>query len=106
EVVAGNFVTPDALVVAATTQTQRHEAIDEQTREHVVAIAKVFVVWIGEGGHRIVLAADGDGDDLVGPIDRQRAQHYRVHETEDGGIGANPERERDHSDRDKSRPLN
>ena len=53
----------------------------------------------------VVRAAVGEQRDAIGVGHRERAQHERVDHLEDGGVGAEAERQRDDNDRAHGRPF-
>ena len=88
------------------TDTHRGKSISDQTREHVIAVAIIFVVEIRLNG---VVGAIVKGpvnfDQLFGMWNRQGPQQHRVHQTKDCGVGADAEREGNYRDSREARPL-
>jgi hypothetical protein len=106
EVVARRQVAPDALVVAAAAQAHRREAVGEQPREDLAAVAVVLVVEVRLDRHvRAVVERAEEFVKLTGSLDGQRAQQHRVHETEDRGVGPDAERERHGRNEREARTL-
>ena len=81
--------------LARNLETRRREA--DQIGEYVVLVAKVFVDTPAEGEvTRFTWEPAHQLDQLRRLMHRQRAQHERVDEAEDGGVGADSQSERHH----------
>ena len=92
----------DALGLATIGERRRRRRARHQAAEGVVAIAKIPIHRMREGTLVRRPAAEGAGavelHQLARILDRQQPQQHLIHQREDGGVGADPQRQRQHDD--------
>jgi hypothetical protein len=78
----------------------------DQSLKNIVAIAVIEVVQIRKEPVAVPIGhAPGDLDDTVGVFERQRLQHKRVEDSEQRGVNADAERQRQHGNQREARFL-
>ena len=98
-----HFLSAHALRFLFVNQRETAVAINRHARKAAVLFAEIEEIRIahrGELGRRsgFVEIDAADGDEFVRRGKRERLQQDRVDHAEDGGVRANPEREREHGD--------
>jgi hypothetical protein len=95
EVVARYEIAPNAFVVPVTAQTHRRKPRHDQTRQHLISISEINVVWVGECKDSVFLSEDVQRDQLFRSSDREWPQQNCVDEAEDRCIGSYAEAKRE-----------
>jgi hypothetical protein len=89
----------DLARLAAGVQVEARRADGEDAAEEVLVIAQVFPLRVGERQARRQVGFGGrllQDHEPLGLVQRQRLQHQRVDEVEDGDVGADAEGQRQH----------
>jgi hypothetical protein len=99
EIVARHHLRRDLLRLGAAAPVDLREGKRRHPGEHLVLVANVLVVEMGEGeSARIALIDHEHRHQPIRLGDRHRLEHDRVDHAEDGGIGADAERQRQRGD--------
>src|SRR5260370_18984306 len=80
--------------------------VGDQTREDLIAVSEVKVVEVGQREGGVVARCAPDLDQFFRPFNAgQRFQEHRLDPSEDGRVGANAQRQRDHDRKREAWPL-
>ena len=98
EIVAGDQFSDCNLALRAEAQRKSQAIAGHRAIEDLVLVANILIHAVGERVHAVVAAvvaaAPGEQHDAIGIFHRQQAQNQLIDQREDGGVRADPQRQR------------